>query len=110
MVTFYTAGFCCQGVFLLFLATHKNMKLAKTFCSCVKKVQKGLVLRPLRPSALPRRRLTRKEKAKKEKGARESAAIAICVKSVLQTRGRTLKKFRCLGGPRLTTKPKATTN
>ena len=29
--------------------------------------------------------------------AREKAAIAICVKSVLQSRGRTLKKFKCRG-------------
>jgi hypothetical protein len=43
--------------------------LAAKFCSCINKVSKTLKLR---------------------KKARESAAIGICVKSVLQTRGRTL--------------------
>jgi hypothetical protein len=36
---------------------------------------------------------------------REKAAIAICVKSVLQTKGKTLKRFKCRGskGPTLLT-------
>jgi hypothetical protein len=34
-------------------------------------------------------------KAVKAKGIGEQQAIAICVKSVLHTRGRTLKKFTC---------------
>ena len=45
----------------------------KRFCSCIKKVRKTLKQRT------------------------ESGAIAICVKSVLQKHGRTLKKFRCKG-------------
>ena len=45
------------------------------FCGCIKKVRKTL------------KNGTRK--------AKESRAIAICVKSVLQSRGRTLKSFRC---------------
>lgn len=45
------------------------------FCRCVKSVRKTL---------------------KARKGSTpEQGAIAVCVKSVLQTRGRTLKKFRC---------------
>ncbi len=52
----------------------------RKFCSCIKKVQKSL------------------------KNSKESRAIAICVKSVLQTRGRTLKTFRCRGkSPRVIT-------
>jgi hypothetical protein len=43
--------------------------VTKRFCSCIKKVRKTV---------------------KNEKGP-----IAICVKSVLQTRGRTLKRFTC---------------
>lgn len=43
------------------------------FCSCIKKVQKS------------------------RKNRKESTAIAICVKSVLQTKGKTLKRFRCKG-------------
>jgi hypothetical protein len=49
--------------------TRKN--LSKKFCRCIKQVRSSI------------------------KGSKESAAIAICVKSVLQTRGRTLKKFSC---------------
>jgi hypothetical protein len=44
------------------------------FCSCIKKVKKTL------------------------KGNREGRAIAICTKSVLQSRGRTLKKVKCRDG------------
>jgi sulfopyruvate decarboxylase TPP-binding subunit len=55
-------------------------KLLKKLCSCIKQVQKTIKLRP---------------SLKQIKKAKESAAIGICVKSVLQTRGRTLKKFSC---------------
>jgi hypothetical protein len=55
--------------------------LAQRFCRCIKKVQK-----------------TRKASTRKE-----SAAIAICVKSVLQSRGITLRKFRCKEGAKLET-------
>lgn len=54
------------------------MKQASRFCSCIKKVSKTLKMR-------------------RSKSAKESIAIAICVKSVLQTRGKTLKKFKCRG-------------
>jgi len=36
---------------------------------------------------------------KARKGSKESAAIGVCVRSVLQRRGRTLKRFTC-GQPR----------
>lgn len=49
--------------------TRKN--LSKKFCRCIKQVRGSI------------------------KKRKEGAAIAICVKSVLQTRGRTLKKFSC---------------
>lgn len=45
------------------------------FCRCIKKVKKTVKARP--------------------GSNKESAAIGICVKSVLQTRGRTLRKFSC---------------
>jgi hypothetical protein len=35
--------------------------------------------------------------------SRESAAIAICTTSVLQTRGKTLRKFSCKKGARVMT-------
>jgi hypothetical protein len=54
-------------------------KLLKKLCSCIKQEQKTIKLR---------------SNLKQIKG-KESAAIGICVKSVLQTRGRTLKKFSC---------------
>jgi hypothetical protein len=52
---------------------------SRTFCSCIKKVQKTL------------------------KTKEEGRAIAICVKSVLQSRGKTLRSFRCRGTPKLVT-------
>ena len=53
-------------------------RLANTFCRCIKSVRKTI---------------------KARKGStKEQGAIAVCVKSVLQTRGKTLKKFRC--GPK----------
>jgi hypothetical protein len=62
-------------------------KLAKTFCRCIKKVRKTVKVR------------------KGSKSGKESAAIGICVKSVLQTKGKTLRKFQCTGkkGPDLQT-------
>jgi hypothetical protein len=73
------------------------MKLAERFCDCVKSVRKTIRLRPSSQTS----------KAKTPR-AKESAAIGVCVKSVLQTRGRTLKKFKCRGtgkskGPMLMT-------
>lgn len=62
------------------------MKQADRFCRCIKSVKKTLKLRGGRG-----------------KEARERAAIAICVKSVLQSKGRTLKKFSCRKGPKLIT-------
>lgn len=49
--------------------------LAQTFCRCIKKVRKTIKTN--------------------RKISKESLAIGICVKSVLQTRGKTLKKFSC---------------
>ena len=57
------------------------MSLTKDFCHCVKKVRSSIKLR---------------RGQKRTADARESAAIAVCVKSVLQTKGLTLKKVRCL--------------
>jgi len=61
----------------------QTKKLAKTFCSCIKKVRRTV-------------------KARSKKG-KESAAIGICVRSVLGTRGRTLKRFTCRKKTTLTT-------
>lgn len=65
-------------------------KLAKTFCRCIKKVRKTVKLR--------------KGSLKGSRG-KEQAAIGICVKAVLGTRGKTLRKFKCTGkkGPFLKT-------
>jgi hypothetical protein len=58
-------------------------KQADKFCRCVKSVRKTL---------------------KARKGStKEQGAIGVCVKSVLQTKGRTVKKFKCGKKPRLTT-------
>ena len=67
----------------------KTSPLAKNLCHCIKKVRKTVKLRP-------------SQKNKSAKG-KEKAAIGICVKSVLQTRGKTLRKFRCDKKPYLLT-------
>lgn len=62
------------------------MKQATKFCRCIKGVRKTL---------------------KARKGStKEQGAIAVCVKSILQTRGRTLKKFKCGKKARLITQKK----
>jgi len=58
------------------------MKQLDRFCRCIKSVKKTVKVRP--------------GNAKGTSG-KEQAAIAICVKSVLQGKGRTLKKFKCRG-------------
>ena len=52
--------------------------LLRKLCHCIKKVRDTVKLRT-------------KSKARNK----ESAAIGICVKSVLQRRGKTLKRFSC---------------
>lgn len=59
---------------------------ARKFCKCIKSVKKTV---------------------KARKGSnKESAAIAICTKTMLQRRGRTLKRVRCRGVQRLETQKK----
>lgn len=61
---------------------HSTKTMAKKYCKCIGAVRSKM-------------RGTMK--------ARESAAIGICTKSMLQTRGRTLRKFTCGSKPRLFT-------
>ena len=70
------------------MAQTRSKRLAAKFCGCVKQVRKTVRLRSGRGNA-----------------AKESAAIAICTKSVLQTRGKTLRKVSCKKGPKLQTQP-----
>ena len=65
--------------------SRKN--LARHFCHCIKKVRNTVKVRGKSQSSK----------------AREQAAIAICTKSVLQTRKRTLRKFKCGKRPLLET-------
>jgi hypothetical protein len=62
--------------------------LAKDLCHCIKKVRKTVRVRRGQNKSL--------------KG-REKAAIGICVKSVIQTKGKTLKRFKCGKNPYLLT-------
>jgi hypothetical protein len=62
-----------------------SKKLTKEFCRCIKKVRS--YIKPI-------------------KGTSEQAAIAVCTKSVLQTKGKTLKKFKCRNGKLFTQKKK----
>jgi hypothetical protein len=66
----------------------KPSRLANELCRCIKKVRKTVKVRPGQKKGL--------------KG-REKAAIGICVKSVIQTRGKTLKRFKCRPKPYLLT-------
>jgi hypothetical protein len=75
------------------MRARTNKKLAKSLCSCIKQVRRTVKLR--------------KGSVRGSVG-KEQAAIGICVKSVLQTRGKTLRKFKCTGkkGPVLETQPR----
>jgi hypothetical protein len=73
--------------------------LAQKLCSCIKSVRSKLKTRS-------------KSKTIKVKGKRipstsyknkESAAIGICVRSVLHSRGKTVKRFQCAKPMRLVT-------
>lgn len=69
------------------MASPRRNSLANKFCRCIKKVRGTVRLRSGRGDK-----------------ARESAAIGICTKSVLQTRGKTLRKVSCKKGAKLSTK------
>ena len=60
----------------------------KELCRCIKKVRKTIKLR---------------RGQNKSVKSKEKAAIGICVKSVIQTRGKTLKRFKCRPKPYLLT-------
>ena len=65
---------------------HKHNTLRDRFCRCIKAVR--VTIKP--------RNMSRGKKTKVAvKTAKESAAIAICVRSVLGARGKTLRKFSC---------------
>ena len=68
------------------MAQTRSKSLAKKFCGCIKKVRRTVHVKGT--SSLKNR---------------ESAAIAICTGSVLQTRGKTLRKFSCKKGPKVMT-------
>jgi hypothetical protein len=59
------------------------MRQANKFCGCIKAVRRSVTLRKGSGKGMSPAR------------ARESAAIAICTKSVLQTKGRTLRSVKC---------------
>jgi hypothetical protein len=66
----------------------KPKSLGKELCRCIKKVRKTVKVRQGQNTSL--------------KG-KEKAAIGICIKSVLHTRGKTIKKFKCTPKPHLIT-------
>ena len=75
--------------------------LATSLCHCIKQVRK--TVRPKNRSNKSKKNKYIKNPSFKEK---EKAAIGICVRSVLQTRGKTLKRFKCGKKPYLLTQPK----
>ena len=65
---------------------HKHNTLRDRFCRCIKAVR----------TTIKPRNITRKAAAVTATAtAKESAAIAVCVRSVLGARGKTLRKFSC---------------
>lgn len=70
------------GIGKIYNTTNRmaNKALAKKLCSCIKKVRKTIKVRKGVPNTL---------------ASKEKAAIGVCVRSVLQTRGKTLKRFNC---------------
>lgn len=68
----------------------RNEKLRKKLCNCIKSV---------------RTRISVRSKSKPTRRNKESAAIGVCVKSVLQSRGKTIKKFNCGAKGNLQTQP-----
>lgn len=66
----------------------QSKSLGKKLCHCIKKVRKTIKVRKGQNNSL--------------KG-KEKAAIGVCVKSVLQSRGKTLKRFKCTPKPFLLT-------
>jgi len=59
--------------------------LGERYCACIKKVRKTIKARG--------------------KSTKTQGAIAVCTKSVLQRRGRTIKKFSCKNGAKVITQP-----
>lgn len=66
----------------------QKQKQGIKFCKCINAVKQTVKLRP--------------GQAKTQKNKLQ-AAIAICVKTMLQRKGRTLKRFSCKKGAKLTT-------
>ncbi len=66
----------------------KHKVNAMKFCSCIKKVRKTLKMRD-----------------RARNGTKEQRAIAICVKSMLHSRGKTLRRFTCRNKKMLETQP-----
>jgi len=74
----------------------KSKSLATLFCHCIKKVRSTIKLRK------------NQQRKTNKKSAKERAAIAVCVTSVLHTRGKTLKRFTCNKKPYLETQKRFT--
>ena len=68
--------------------------LSTSLCHCIKKVRK---------TVRPRNKHNKSKIKNPSFKEKEAAAIGICVRSVLQTRGKTLKRFKCGKKPFLLT-------
>jgi len=82
------------------MATRRN-SLGKKFCRCIQSVRRTVKVL---------KKNTKNQKKRKARGSslkqlKESGAIAICVTSVLGSRGRTLKQFKCGSKPKIVTQP-----
>lgn len=65
------------------MKSRHRRSLSNTFCRCIKHVRKTVIPRNTR--------------------TKEGVAIGICVRSVLHSRGKTVKRFQCKKRPYLVT-------
>ena len=80
-----------------------SKKTTKDFCRCIKKVR---AIVKTRSGTKEQSSQSGKTLQQKKRFSAEQAAIAICTKSVLQTKGKTLRKFKCRNGKLFTQKKK----
>jgi len=86
------------------MASRRN-SLSKKFCRCIQSVRRTVKVlkKNTKNRKNPKNPKNPKARDSSLKQLKESGAIAICVKSVLGSRGRTLKQFKCGKNPQLKT-------
>ena len=70
------------------MASGQQNTLSNKFCRCIKHVRRTVKTSRLNKSVA---------RGSSVSSLKEKAAIAICIRSVLGSRGKTLKRFKCTG-------------